>query len=271
MCMDTPKATLNADRKEAADIDKLMEDASKILYINLYKQEIFNSLGMRLLTDELFGKMNKAAKELIKEIGILELEVMYLEQYLLFLYWKRFDELVSSLSTKGRRLQSASYINRSTSELSCNDSILDKQRRMELASHINNGTSVVNVRCGISDKEISDPHSSDIVSRSSVGGFQLNECINQLEPESVLDSSIHLCYSTLSQQTACSIKASSENIRSKAAESYHSLPLFMLEQAQCAKCKSTSLAEQFGNSYIDNVSETPNWLFEEMIKCISAI
>ncbi|GAU15718.1 hypothetical protein TSUD_89420 [Trifolium subterraneum] len=213
----------------------------------------------------------EAAKELIKEIGILELEVMYLEQYLLSLYRKRFDEHISSLSTKERRLESASYIKKSISALSCNDSILEKQRRLELATHITKGASVVNVSGAISDREISVSHSSDNISTSNLGGFQLKECINQLDPESVLDSSIHRCYSALSQQTVCSIEASSEDIRTKAAESYHSLPLFMLEQAQCAKSNSTSLAEQFENSYNDNVPETPNWLSEEMIKCISAI
>ncbi|XP_012573235.1 uncharacterized protein [Cicer arietinum] len=181
-----------------------------------------------------------AAKDLIKEIGILELEVMYLEQYLLSLYRKRFDEHISFLSTK--------------------------ERRLELASRVNKGTSVVPVSGAISEKEISVPRLS-----SNLGGFQLKECRNHLEPESVLDSGIHRCYSALSQQTACSIEASPENIKTKAAESYHSLPLSMLEQAQCAKSISTSLAEQLGNSYIDNVPETPNWLSEEMIKCISAI
>lgn len=203
----------------------------------------------------------EAAKELIKEIGILELEVVYLEQYLLSLYRKRFNEHISSLSTKERRLESASYINKSTSALSGNDSIPD----------IHKGASVVPPSGALSDKEISVPCSSDIISTSDLGGFQLKEYNNQLEPESVLDSSIHRCYSALSQQTACSIEASSENIKTKAADSYHSLPLFMLEQTQCAKSHSTSLAEQFGNSYTDNDVETPNWLCEEMIKCISAI
>jgi hypothetical protein len=107
---------------------------------------------------------------------------MYLEQYLLSLYRKRFDEHISSLSTKERRLESASYINKSTSALSCNGSILDKQRRSELASHINKVASVVPVSGAISDREVSVPCSSDTVSTSSLGGFQLKECINQLEP-----------------------------------------------------------------------------------------
>ena len=215
---------------------------------------------------------------------------MYLEQYLLSLYRKRFNEHISSLSTKERRLESASYINKSTSALSDNDSIPD----------IHKGASVVPPSGALSDREISVPCSSDIISTSDSGGFQLKEYNNQLEPESVLDSSIHRCYSALSQQTACSIEASSENIKTKAVDSYHSLPLFMLEvstktrelvtslcfiyrplissftivfhqQTQPAKSHSTSLAEQFGNSYTDNDAETPNWLCEEMIKCISAI
>ena len=43
------------------------------------------------------------------------------------------------------------------------------------------------------------------------------------------------------------------------------------QQAQSAKSSSTSLGEHLGNFYVDNVPETPNWLSEEMIKCISAI
>ncbi|XP_027355352.1 uncharacterized protein LOC113865166 [Abrus precatorius] len=187
----------------------------------------------------------KAAKELIKEIGILELEVVYLEQYLLSLYRKRFDQQISSLSTK--------------------------ERRLDLASDINQGTSTAPGSGAIYDKEISVVHSSHHISPSNSADFQIKECNNQLEPETVLDSSIHRCHSALSQQTTCSIEASPVNIETKALDSYHSLPLSMLEQAQCAKSSSTSLAEHLGNCCVDNVPETPNWLSEEMIKCISAI
>ncbi|XP_061358775.1 uncharacterized protein LOC133302936 [Gastrolobium bilobum] len=187
----------------------------------------------------------KAAKELIKEIGILELEVMYLEQYLLSLYRRRFDQQISSLSTK--------------------------ERRLELASDTNTRTSAVSGNGAISDKEISALHSGHLIPPSNSAGFQLKECNNQLGPETVLESSIHRCYSALSQRTACSIEASPVDIKTKAVDSYHSLPLSMLEQAQCAKASSTSLADHLGNCCVDNVPETPNWLSEEMIKCISAI
>lgn len=226
---------------------------------------------------------------------------MYLEQYLLSLYRKRFDEQISSLSTKERRLELASDIYKGTSALTGNGAIPDKERRLELASHINKGTSAVPGNSAISDKEITVVHSSHFISTSNSDGFQLKECNNRFEPETVLDSSIHRCHSALSQRTDCSIEASPVNIETKAMESYHSLPLFMLEvniknrrevvtslyficrsvisgfqilfdqQAQCVKSNSTSLADHFGNSYVEDVPETPNWLSEEMIKCISAI
>uniref|UniRef100_A0A0R0HS59 DUF547 domain-containing protein n=1 Tax=Glycine max TaxID=3847 RepID=A0A0R0HS59_SOYBN len=188
----------------------------------------------------------KAAKELIKEIGILELEVVHLEQYLLSLYRKRFDQQISTLSTK--------------------------ERRLELASDTNQGTSAVPGNDAISDKEISVVHCSNVISPRNSSGFKLKECNNQLGAETGLDSSIHRCHSTLSQRTTCSIEASPGNIETKAVvDSYHSLPLSMLEQAQYAKSSSTSLAEHLGSSYVANVPETPNWLSEEMIRCISAI
>lgn len=198
-----------------------------------------------------------------------------MEQYLLSLYRKRFDRQVTCLSTK--------------------------ERRLDLASDTNHGTSAVPGNDAISDKEISVVHCSKVISPRNSTGFQLKECNNPLESETVLDSSIHRCHSELSQRTA--FEASPVNIETKAiVDSYHSLPLSMLEvkynenqkngyiflfhiqaslissfqilfhqQAQCAKSCSTSLAEHLGGSYVDNVPETPNWLSEEMIKCISAI
>ncbi|XP_052186804.1 uncharacterized protein LOC127797717 [Diospyros lotus] len=52
----------------------------------------------------------------------------------------------------------------------------------------------------------------------------------------------------------------------EAVHSCHSLPLSMLERARGATMNATSLAQHLGTSL-----ETPNWLSEEMIKCISAI
>ncbi|XP_019448527.1 PREDICTED: uncharacterized protein LOC109351521 isoform X2 [Lupinus angustifolius] len=187
----------------------------------------------------------KATKGLIKEIGLLELEIVYLEQYLLTLYRKRFDQQISSLT--------------------------NEERRSEIASDTNKGTSAVPGKGSVYDKEISVPQSSHLISHSNSTEFQLKECNDQMELESFLDSSIYRCHSELSQRTVCSIEDSSVNIKTKAVDYYQSLPLSMLELAQNSKSSSTSLAEHLGNGYVDNVPETPNWLSEEMIKCISAI
>ncbi|XP_043709253.1 uncharacterized protein LOC122658386 isoform X2 [Telopea speciosissima] len=57
------------------------------------------------------NSMPKPAKELIKEIAVLELEVVYLEQYLLSLYRKAFDQKNSDLSpsTMDERVKSSSF------------------------------------------------------------------------------------------------------------------------------------------------------------------
>ncbi|KAK4284616.1 hypothetical protein QN277_001422 [Acacia crassicarpa] len=186
------------------------------------------------------SSMPMATKELIKEIGVLELEVVYLEQYLLSLYRKRFDHQVLSLSAK--------------------------ERRLETDSDTKKGSSSINGNGTITGKEISVFHNNLLSPRNSVG-FPLKECNKQLEPETVLDSSIHRSHSTLSQQSVCSIETS----QAKALDTFHSLPLSMLEQAQSNNCSSTSLAEHLGSYFSDMIPETPNWLSEEMIKSISAI
>lgn len=46
--------------------------------------------------------------------------------------------------------------------------------------------------------------------------------------------------------------------------------MFSLQQAQTAS-SNLSLAEHLGTCYSNDIPETPNWLSEELIKCISAI
>ncbi|KAI4298382.1 hypothetical protein L6164_031951 [Bauhinia variegata] len=187
----------------------------------------------------------KAAKELIEEIGVLELEVVYLEKYLLSLYRQRFDQQISSISDNDRRLKSVSDVDKGTCAVPTEDNI------------------------HISEKETSVPRSGILLSPRNSAGNSINECNNQLEQETVLDSSVHRSHSTLSQRSVCSIETSP--MKAKTVESYHSLPLSMLEEAQRANTNSNCLAEHLGTCFSENVQETPNWLSEEMIKCISAI
>ncbi|KAK3021780.1 hypothetical protein RJ639_045102 [Escallonia herrerae] len=96
------------------------------------------------------------------------------------------------------------------------------------------------------------------------------ECSGILGGQELIDSSIHRSLSSLSHCSAYSFRTPPLGALAEAVHSHHSLPLSMLERGQGAS-SSVSQAEHLDNSMSDHVPETPNWLSEEMIKCISAI
>jgi hypothetical protein len=126
---------------------------------------------------------------------VLELEVVYLEQYLLSLYRKKFDQQISSLSSVEGRLNK------------------------EIA-----GYDIM------SEKEDSVIHSSHhILPQNSIGN-PLKECNDIWGTQKLLDSSIHRSHSSLSQRSACLTRTSPPmKFQTKAVDLYHSLPLSMLE------------------------------------------
>ncbi|WCJ33840.1 hypothetical protein M5689_015176 [Euphorbia peplus] len=175
----------------------------------------------------------KAAKELIKDIAVLELEVVCLERYLLSLYRKTFDQQVSSQPSIDKRLQ------RNSTTQKRQLPVVNSQDSMT-----HEGNKVI---------QSSQPKQSD------------ETCGRE---EDLLDSSIHRCYSSLSHRSPAT---SSLKSIVNAVDSYHSLPLSMLEHVQKDNSSSISLAEHLGTSISNPVIETPNLLSEEMIRCISAI
>lgn len=125
---------------------------------------------------------SQPAEDLIKEIAILELEVVYLEKCLLSMYRKTFDERASILST--------------FDENSYSNSAMNKSRFPDHPGH------------HITRKESGHLSGSMIVENSS----------------------IHRSHSSLSQHSACSFRTYPPmGTLSKAVNSYHSLPLSMLE------------------------------------------
>ncbi|KAJ7967367.1 Ternary complex factor MIP1, leucine-zipper [Quillaja saponaria] len=187
----------------------------------------------------------KAAKELVKEIAVLELEVLYLEKYILSLYRKRFNQQILPVSTKDGILRLSSANN-------CKG----------MCKIPGNGT--------ILEKESSVVYSGHLISPWNSIGSPPKECNDKLELDNLFDSSIHRSHSTLSQRSAFSGRTSPMKTLTKAVDTYHSLPLSMLKEAQRAERSSVSLGEYLACSF-GNVQETPNWLSEEMIKCISAL
>lgn len=136
----------------------------------------------------------QSATELIKEIAILEVEVTHLEQYLLSLYRKAFDQQVSSLSPSAR-------VDQVNSPLTT-----PRRRRLEF--------------------------SSPDIARQVDGRLiptQRNEssCLGE---EKFVESNVNRCQSSLSQCSALSNKNSppAESL-GKALRACHSQPLSMAE------------------------------------------
>ncbi|XP_021896587.1 uncharacterized protein LOC110813666 isoform X1 [Carica papaya] len=190
----------------------------------------------------------KEAKELIKEVALLELEVVYLEQYLLSLYRKNFDKTISMMSTIDERLKPNSVLDKGiTQEVTDNDTLWKNDNSVS--------------RSGL----LKSPRRNSVSSSPK-------ECNDSLGQQKLLDSGIHRSHSSLSQNAAHSFRMSpSSKAVAKAVDSYHSLPLSMLEQAQTDTSNGESLAMHLGTCISDHVPETPNWLSEEMVKCISTI
>ncbi|KAF5958179.1 hypothetical protein HYC85_005404 [Camellia sinensis] len=225
----------------------------KIFY-NLEKR-LQDQVGLRCALEKALGyrssshcitdgiSMPKPATELIKEIAVLELEVVHLEHYLLSLYRQAFDQQVSSLSpsTKDERLKSPLTTPRG--------------RCLQFSrSDIN------------TNREISTVQTS---CRSLANPWNESSNIEEVKP---VDSGVHHSHSSLSQRSVPSTRTSPmEESLGKAVRACHSQPLSMMEYAQNTSSNIISLAEHLGARISDHVPETPNKLSEDLIKCMSAI
>lgn len=141
------------------------------------------------------------ATELIKEIAVLEVEVMHLEQYLLSLYRKAFDGQVSSVSppTKDERINSPLTTPRAR--------LLDASKA---GLALKRESSEVQSGC----QSLENPWKES----NGIGG-----------EEKLLDSSVHRCHSSLSLRSAFSTRASPPGDSSAKAVRYcHSQPLSMM-------------------------------------------
>lgn len=141
------------------------------------------------------------ATELIKEIAVLELEVVHLEQYLLSLYRKAFDQqvLVQSPSATDARLGSPLTSPKGGSLEACRPNITSKRK---------------NSAVSYSSQSLANPRKES----------------NGISEEKILDSSIHRCHSSLSQRSTFLTRTSPpvESL-TKAIRACHSQPLSMME------------------------------------------
>ncbi|KAE9606738.1 hypothetical protein Lal_00026090 [Lupinus albus] len=233
-------------KQEIVQLEKRLQDQFKV------RCTLEKGLGHRpqSLVDSDDMIMPKPATELIKEIAVLELEVVYLEQHLLSLYRKAFDQQLSSVSpsTKKESVKSALTTPRPQFIEVSKPELLTKR-----------GCSKVQ----------SNDHELETL-RKEHNGYEL-ETLGKEYNGSHLDSLVYRCHSSLSQCSAFARASPPAEPSTKPLRACYSQPLSMMEYAQSTSSNIISLAEHLGTRISDHVPDTPNKLSEEMVKCISTI
>ncbi|KAK4774043.1 hypothetical protein SAY87_029062 [Trapa incisa] len=204
------------------------------------------ALGLRSSSFAQFSpiSMPKPAKDLIKEIAVLELEVVYLEQYLLSLYRKAFAQEAASVSQSKR--DKAVESNVETPQGSFPDPSTPRPNAL-----LNRGNKMVHS----ARQPLNRPSKSGTATEHDRFGLQLNRC-----------------HSSLPQSSAFAAKTSPPPDGSPRALRACQSETFSAPEAK-KNCASNvlSLAEHLGTRISDHVPETPNRLSEDMIRCMSAI
>ncbi|XP_074590425.1 uncharacterized protein LOC141846307 [Curcuma longa] len=190
----------------------------------------------------------KPTKELIREIAMLELEVVHLEQHLLSLYRRAFEQQIPNApphAVEDETMQplvpqSAPFPEAASHDLSFR----------EVASAVQSGHSVPM-------RKSSNYLPSEAC---SVRGQEKNS------------RRIHRSHSSLVPRSVCSAKGipCAKNL-ARAFGACHTLPLSFLEHGQSFNSGVTSLAEHLGTTINHHIPETPNRLSEEMVRSMCAI
>lgn len=224
-------------RQEILMLEKRLQDQVSV------RCALERALGYRASSHDITTEATipKPATELIREISVLELEVGHLEQYLLSLYRKAFDQ-VSSLSPLKK---DEGYKSPLTTP---------RRRRLDFS------------KSDITPTREFAPAAENLTSSN------LRKEANGLSEEKLVDPGVQRSHSSLSQPSALANRTSpSSEALGKAVRACHSQPLSMMEYAQNSSSHVISLAEHLGTRISDHITETPNRLSEDMVKCMSSI
>lgn len=189
----------------------------------------------------------KPTEELIKEIAVLELEVICLEQHLLALYRKAFDQQICSVSS------------------SC-DMEINKQPARSFSG----------ILTGSSELDFSTPRKHQLLQSSGMVMARKSTPTTLTSETSTSHyndkTGIGRSHSSLLQRSICSARVSpSANNLARALKPCHTLPLSFVEEGKCMDPGIVSLADILGTRIADHVPQTPNKISEDMIKCIASI
>uniref|UniRef100_J3MI97 DUF547 domain-containing protein n=1 Tax=Oryza brachyantha TaxID=4533 RepID=J3MI97_ORYBR len=207
----------------------------------------------------------KPANELIREVATLELEIKHLEQYLLTLYRKAFDQQQQAptlpSSDAHREAPKAPKLS-----VSSRCSLLEETPKAKAATVRRVG--------GASDAVLHYSCPPPLSKRWNGGGtVAVDDCSPSTCPRKTVDSDHGLrSQSALSFRGVCSSRISpSEESLARALRSCHSQPFSFLEEGEAAPSGVVSLADYLGTNVADHIPETPNNLSEEMVRCMAGV
>ncbi|KAK1276960.1 Non-symbiotic hemoglobin 1 [Acorus gramineus] len=235
-------ANLQTSLKEIQQLEKRLNGQIVV------RRALEKALGYRssALDTSNENSVPKPTKELIKDIAVLELEVVYLEQHLLSLYRSAFDQQISALSPSATGVK-ANQSPRFQSSLVHETSRLDIRAQQSTLAVQSNTVSFSRVRSPVKKTK------------------------SYVYDDKLTDSGIQRSYSSLSQQSVCSARMSpSSESPAKALREFHSQPLSMF-QAENSTSNIISLADHLGASIADHVPETPNKISGDLVRCMATI
>ncbi|KMT08532.1 hypothetical protein BVRB_6g138140 isoform A [Beta vulgaris subsp. vulgaris] len=247
--------TQNSLKQEILQLEKRLQDQ---FAVRRTLEKALGSGSSAYETDEP-STVPKPATDLIKEIAVLELEVGYLEQYLLSLYRKAFDQSASTVSPNTKDYQasltSPTIKNQKISSTSLY--VTDQRLKPPLV---------------IPRRLFVDEDAAETATKAEFSAVQsvpktLSNTLKEPSESKALDSNVHRCHSSLSHRTALPSRPSPDSV-AKALRACHSQPLSMSEYAAS---NVISLAEHLGARISDHIPETPNRISEDMVKCMAAI
>ncbi|VAH46441.1 uncharacterized protein LOC119363859 isoform X1 [Triticum dicoccoides] len=194
--------------------------------------------------------------QLIREVATLELEIKHLEQYLLTLYRKAFEQAPMVPSSLVVRQEEPAPPKPSVSSRSA----LMEETPKPKATAGRGGDAMLHYSCPPLSKRRN--------------GTMMEDCSPSTCPTKAMDSDHGLrSQSALSFRGVCSSRISpSEESLARALRSCHSQPFSFLEEGEAATTSGVvSLADYLGTNVADHIPETPNNLSEEMVRCMAGV
>ncbi|KAL5210790.1 hypothetical protein ABZP36_006413 [Zizania latifolia] len=236
-------------RKEILQLEKHLKDQQ------VMRGALEKALGPNVAPVNVSNEnpMPKASKELIREIATLELEVKNMEQYLLTLYRKAFEQQVPTFSPPDHRGAPKPPRPASSQPPQLQESPSIKASRKSRAD---------------ATLRSSYPPPSRKLWSDAATDCSTPACSGRLG-----DSDALRCQSALSYRGICSsrISPSEEDSLARALRSCHSQPFSFLEEGEATASGVISLAEYLGTNVADHIPETPNNLSEEMVRCMAGV